>query len=73
MIIHGNTDLGKNICHADAMSRLPLNDPQRDEFPLLAEVVFLLQTLDYSPNTSDHIQIMTHRDLSKITDYVTTG
>ena len=38
---------GKNMCHADAMSRLPLNDPERDE------VVFLLQTLDYSPITSE--------------------
>ena len=26
------------MCHADAMSRLPLNDPERDEIPLPAEV-----------------------------------
>ena len=66
---------GKNMCHADAMSRLPLNDPERDEVPLPAEVVFLLQTLDYSPITSEQIRIMTRRDpvLSKILDYVTTG
>ena len=38
MIIHGNTDLGKNVL------RWPLNDPERDEVPLPAEVVFLLQT-----------------------------
>ena len=63
------------MCHADAMSRLPLNDPERDEVPLPAEVVFLLQTLDYSPITSEQIRIMTRRDpvLSKILDYVTTG
>ena len=75
MIIHGNIDLEKNMCHADAMSRLPLNDPERDEVPLPAEVVFLLQTLDYSPITSEQIRIMTRRDpvLSKILDYVTTG
>ena len=30
MIIHGNTDLGKNMCHADAMSRLRLYDPEHD-------------------------------------------
>ena len=68
MIIHGNTDLEK-IC------RLPLNDSERDEVPLPAEVVFLLQTLDYSPITSEKIRIMTRRDpvLSKILDYVTTG
>ena len=29
------------MCHADAMSRLPLNDPERDEVPLPDEVVFL--------------------------------
>ena len=34
------------MCHADAMSRLPLNDTERDEVPLPDEVVFLLQTLD---------------------------
>ena len=50
---------GKNICHADDMSSLPLNDPERDEVPLPAEVVFLLQTLDNSPITSEQIQIMT--------------
>ena len=66
---------GKNMCHADAMSRLPLNNPERDEVPLPAKVVFLLQTLDYSPITSEQIRIMTRRDpvLSKILDYVTTG
>ena len=53
MIIHGNTDLGKNMCHADAMGRLPLNDSERDEVPLPAELVFLLQALDYSPITSE--------------------
>ena len=59
---------GKHMCHADAMSRLPLNDPEHDEVPLPAEVVFLLQTLDYSPITSEQIRIMTRRDpvLSKI-------
>ena len=36
------------MCHADAMSRLPLNDSERDEVPLPAEVAFVLQTLDYS-------------------------
>ena len=63
------------MCHADAMSRLPLNDPERYEVPLPAEVVFLLQTLDYSPITSEQIRSMTRRDpvLSKILDYVTTG
>ena len=63
------------MCHADAMSRLSLNEPERDEVPLPAEVVFLLQTLDYSPITSKQIRIMTRRDpvLSKILDYVTTG
>ena len=50
------------MCHADAMSRLPLNDPERDEVPLPAEVVFLLQTLDYSPITSEQIRSMTRRD-----------
>ena len=62
------------MCHADAMSRLPLNDSERDEVPLPAEVVFLLQTLDYLPITSEQIRIMTRRDpvLSKILDYVTT-
>ena len=65
---------GKNMCHADAMSRLPLNDSERDEVPLPAEVVFLLQTLDYSSITSEQIRIMTRRNpvLSKILDYVTT-
>ena len=52
----------KNKCHADAMSRLLLNDPERDEVPLPAEVVILLQTLDYSPITSEQIRIMTRRD-----------
>ena len=63
------------MCHADTMSRLPPNDPERDEVPLLAEVVFLLKTLDYSPITSEQIRIITRRDpvLSKIIDYVTTG
>ena len=62
------------MCHADAMSRLPLNDPGCDEVPLPAKGVFLLQTLDYSPITSEQIR-MTCRDpvLSKILDYVTTG
>ena len=66
---------GKNMCHADAMSRLPLNDPERDEVPLPTEVVFLLQTLDYSPISSEQIRIMTRRYpvLGKILDYVTTG
>ena len=66
---------GKNMCHADTMSRLPLNDPERDEVPLLAEVVLLLQTLYYSPITSEQIRIMTRRDpvFSKILDYLTTG
>ena len=52
-----------------------MNDPERDEVLLPAEVVFLLQTLDYSPITSEQIRIMTRRDpvLSKILDYVTTG
>ena len=61
------------MCHADAMDRLPLNDPERDEVPLPAEVVFLLQTLDYSPITSEQIRIMRRRDpvLSKILDYST--
>ena len=74
MFIHVNTDL-KNMCYAEAMSRLPLNDPERNEVPLPSEVVFLLQTLDYSPITSNHIRIMTLRYpvLSKILDYVTTG
>ena len=56
------------MCHADAMSPLLLNAPERDEVPLLVEVVFLLQTLDYSPITSEQIRIMTRRDpvLSKI-------
>ena len=63
------------MCHADAISRLPLNDSERDEVPLPTEVVFLLQTLDYSPITSEQIWIMTRRDLvlSKILYYVTTG
>ena len=63
------------MCHADAMSRLPLNDPERDEIPLPTEVIFLLQTLDYSPITSEKIRIMTRRDLvlSKMLNYVTTG
>ena len=51
---------GKNMCHADAMSRLPLNDSERDEVPLPAEVVFLLHTFDYSPTTPEQIRIMTH-------------
>ena len=59
----------------DAMSRLPLNDPERDEVPLPDEVVFLLLTLEYSPITSEQIRIMTRRDLvlNKILDYVTRG
>ena len=62
------------MCNTDAMSRLPLNDAERDEVPLPAEVVFLLQTLDYSPITSEQIRIMTRQDpvLSKILEYVTT-
>ena len=45
---------GKNMCHTDAMSRLPLNNPERDEVPLPAEVVFLLQTdLDYDTPRSN--------------------
>ena len=28
------------MCHADAMSHLSLNDPERDEVPLLAEILF---------------------------------
>ena len=61
--------------HADAMSCLPLNVPECDEDRLPTEVVFLLQTLDYSPITSEQIRIMTRRDpvLSKILDYMTTG
>ena len=47
------------MCHADAMSRLSLNDPERDEVPLSAEEVFLLQIFDYSLITSDQIRIMT--------------
>ena len=50
------------MCRADAMSRLLLNDPERVEVQLPAEVVFLLQTLDYSPNTSEQIRILTRRD-----------
>ena len=70
-----NTDLEKNMCHADAMSRLPLNDPECDEILLPAEVIFLLHTLDYSPITSEQILIMTGRGLvlSKMLNYVTTG
>ena len=66
---------GKNMCQADGMSRLPLNDPERDEVPLPDEVVFLLQTLDYSSITSEQIRIMTcqYSVFSKILDYVTTG
>ena len=75
IIIHGNTDLEKNMCHADAMTHLPLNDPERDDVPLPAEVVFWLKTFYYLPITSEQIRIMTRRDsvLSKILDYVTTG
>ena len=63
------------MCHADAMSRQPLNDSERDEVPIPAEIVFLLQTLDYSPITSEQIRIITRRDsvLIQILDYVTTG
>ena len=63
------------MCQAYAMSRLPLNDPEHDEVPSPAEVILLLQTLDYSPITSEHIRMMTRRDpfLSEILDYVTTG
>ena len=35
-------DLGNNINHDDARSRLLLNDPERDDVPLPAEVVFFL-------------------------------
>ena len=65
---------GENMCYADVMIRLPLNDQERDEVPLPTEVVFLLQTLDYSPITSKQIRIMTRRNpvLSKILAYVTT-
>ena len=63
------------MCHADALSRLPLDHGEGDEVPQPAEVVFLLQKLDYSPATSEHIKTMTRRDpvLSKVSEYVTTG
>ena len=63
------------MCHADALSRLPLDHGEGDEVPQPAEVVFLLQKLDYSPVTSEHIKTMTRRDpvLSKVSEYVTTG
>ena len=66
---------GKSMCHADALSRLPLDHGEGDEVPQPAEVVFLLQKLDYSPVTSEHIKTMTRRDpvLSKVSEYVTTG
>ena len=66
---------GKSMCHADALSRLPLDHGEGDEVPQPAEVVFLLQKLDYSPVTSEHIKTMTCRDpvLSKVSEYVTTG
>ena len=61
------------MCHADVMSRLPLNDPERDEVPLQTEVVFLFQTLDISTITSEQIRIMTRRNpvLSQILVCVT--
>ena len=63
------------VCCESVGVRLPLNDPERDEVPLPAEVVFLLQALDYSPIISEQIRIMTRRDpvLSKILNYVTAG
>ena len=61
-------------CHAGAMSRLPLPDCDPELVRTPAEIIFLLQTLDLSPITSDQIKLWTSHGpiLSKVT-YISQG
>ena len=65
---------GKDIAHADMLSRLPLSTvPQK--VPLPGEIVLLLDTLQNSPITVSTVQKWTDRDpiLSRVRDIVLKG
>ena len=66
---------GKFMGHADAMSRLPLPDCGPELVRTPADIIFLLQTLDLSPITSDQIKLWTSHDLilSTILTYIPHG
>ena len=66
---------GKFMGHADAMSRLPLPDCGPELVRIPADIIFLLQTLDLSPITSDQIKLWTSHDLilSTILTYIPHG
>ena len=66
---------GKFMGHADAMSRLPLPDCDPELVRTPAEIIYLLQTLDLSPITSDQIKLWTSHDpiLSKVVTYISQG
>ena len=60
--------------NADALSRLPLPETQK-ESPIPPELVLLTEHLEDSPVTASHIRIWTRRDpvLSKVQQYVERG
>ena len=63
-----------NCKNADALSRLPLPEAQK-ESSAPPELVLLMEYLDYSPVTAHHIRVWTRRDpaLSKVLQYVQRG
>ena len=65
---------GKEIPHADSLSRLPLPDTQENT-PTPGELVLLLEMLENSPVTSQMIQDWTSCDpvLSRVVDMVLGG
>ena len=60
--------------NADAMSRLPLRDTA-PEVPEPAEIVLLMEKLEASPVTAEHIKAWSRTDpvISRILEFVHTG
>ena len=65
---------GKDHSNADGLSRLPLPD-QTSDVPKAAQNVFVLEHMDTTPVTVNHIRNWTRRDpvLSKVLSYVLSG
>ena len=65
---------GERLANADGLSRLPLPQvPEKTSTPV--EIISLLQTLQSSPITADHIKKWTDKDpiLSRVRNFVSKG